>query len=263
MENNNFCFVIQPIRDDKFTKRYTDVYQPAIKQAGLDAYRVDLDPSVKDIIEEIEKRICEAAICLADISEDNPNVWYELGFAYAIGKDVVMVCDETRKNFPFDISHKSIIPYKTDSPSDFDKLQKKIVDKIKSYRATSKVSKRIIESPLIATDGFESYEKTLLAFIIGEQITDEEGVSVYSLKERMNKVGFNDVATSIGIRLLMRKELLETYMEQDWNGNPYSVCKLTNKGVNFILENAKMFNMETDTPTFSSQVYSATDNLPF
>ncbi|KAA6306372.1 hypothetical protein EZS27_041973 [termite gut metagenome] len=76
---NKECFVIQPISDEKFTKRYDDIYKPAIETVGLSAYRVDLDPTVKIPIEDIESRIKNAEICFADISIDNPNVWYELG----------------------------------------------------------------------------------------------------------------------------------------------------------------------------------------
>lgn len=54
---NQECFVIQPISDTKFTKRYDDIYKPAIEATGLNAYRVDLDPTVKIPIEEIESRI--------------------------------------------------------------------------------------------------------------------------------------------------------------------------------------------------------------
>ena len=105
---NQECFVIQPISDTKFTKRYDDIYKPAIEATCLNAYRVDLDPTVKIPIEEIESRIKNSVICFADISTDNPNVWYELGYAFASGKDVVMVCDESRNDFPFDIRHKNI-----------------------------------------------------------------------------------------------------------------------------------------------------------
>ena len=69
---NNYCFVIQPITDNKYTKRYDDVYVPAITTAGLVPYRVDLDSSVRNIIDEIEKKIENSSICLADISMDNP-----------------------------------------------------------------------------------------------------------------------------------------------------------------------------------------------
>ena len=56
-QSNGYCFVIQPIRDENFTKRFTEVFAPAIKAANLSAYRVDLDPSVTNIIEEIEKKL--------------------------------------------------------------------------------------------------------------------------------------------------------------------------------------------------------------
>ena len=65
---NQECFVIQPISDTKFTKRYDDIYKPAIEATGLNAYRVDLDPTVKIPIEEIESRIKNSVICFADIS---------------------------------------------------------------------------------------------------------------------------------------------------------------------------------------------------
>ena len=41
------CFVIQPFDDGKvYDKGYTDVFAPAIAEAGLEPYRVDRDPSV-------------------------------------------------------------------------------------------------------------------------------------------------------------------------------------------------------------------------
>ncbi len=88
------CFVIQPFDGGKFDKRFSGVYKPAIEQAGLEAYRVDSDPGVSVPIESIEKGIRQATICLADISTDNPNVWYELGFAFASKRPVVMVCSD-------------------------------------------------------------------------------------------------------------------------------------------------------------------------
>lgn len=261
MENSSFCFVIQPIRDNKYDKRYEDVFIPAIQNAGLKAYRVDKDSSVRNIIDEIEKKISMSTLCLADISKDNPNVWYELGYAFAVGKDVVMVCDEERKTFPFDISHKSIIPYKTESPSDFTILSNQITDKIKSFLASNRTSEKIIESPLKDTNGFQPYETALLALIIGEQVTDEQSVSVYMLKDQMGKAGFNDIATSIGIRILQRKQLIETYIDKDWNGNEFNACRLTSKGIDFILKNVELFNMKQKDSYPSNR--TLTNDLPF
>ena len=57
----------------------------ALEDAGLEPYRVDQDPSTEKIIETIEDQIRKATLCLADITTDNPNVWYELGYAFAVG----------------------------------------------------------------------------------------------------------------------------------------------------------------------------------
>ena len=35
------CFVIQPFDNDKFDKRFVDIFEPAIKKAEFDAYRID------------------------------------------------------------------------------------------------------------------------------------------------------------------------------------------------------------------------------
>src|SRR5580693_3082579 len=80
------CFVIQLFASGKFDKRFEYVYKPAIEAEGLEAYRVDRDPGVDVPIDAIEEGIRTATICLADITTDNPNVWYELGFAFAAGR---------------------------------------------------------------------------------------------------------------------------------------------------------------------------------
>lgn len=52
----------------------------------------------------IEEKIKAAAICIADITLDNPNVWYEVGYAMASNKTIILICsDERVGNYPFDI----------------------------------------------------------------------------------------------------------------------------------------------------------------
>ena len=78
------CFIIQPFDAGKFDKRFEDVYEPAIRAAGVEPYRVDRDPGVDVPIDAIEDCIRGAAVCLADITTDNPNVWYELGVRHGL-----------------------------------------------------------------------------------------------------------------------------------------------------------------------------------
>lgn len=125
------CFVIQPFDEGgPYDKRYRDVLLPAIKDAGLDAYRVDEDPSSSVLIDDIENNIRSSEICLADITPDNPNIWYEVGFAFANNRPVVMICAKPRpKDPPFDVRHRHLIYYKQDSPSDFAKLKADVTER--------------------------------------------------------------------------------------------------------------------------------------
>jgi hypothetical protein len=129
------CFVIQPF-DSKFNKRYDEIFKPAIEAAGFEAYRVDQDPSVSIPIVQIERGIKNAAACFAEISTDNTNVWFELGYAFACGKEVVMVCQRSiRRKFPFDIQHRTITQYDTEVPSDFEVLKEKICSRLGGIKA--------------------------------------------------------------------------------------------------------------------------------
>jgi hypothetical protein len=71
------CFVIQPFDGGPFDKRYNDVQLPAINDAGLEPYRVDKDLAATILIDYIEENIRASDICLADITLDNANIWYE------------------------------------------------------------------------------------------------------------------------------------------------------------------------------------------
>lgn len=262
--DEKFCFVIQPFQEI-FDKRYEDTYDPAIRAAGLVPYRVDKDPSAKNLIEQIEKKIDEAAICLADISIDNPNVWYELGYAFASGKDVVMVCDKQRKEFPFDIRHKSIIPYSSDSKRDFNNLENQIKEKIQAYLNQHQNSIPSITTPLQDSNGLHPFELTMLSIIIGEQKSIQETVSIYTINQQMKNAGFTETATGIGVRLLHKKGFIESIIDQDWNGNEFYACRLTEVGENFILSNLSLFELSTQKNIIqpSTLPFDTSSPLPF
>lgn len=257
------CFVIMPISDAKFTKRYNDTYKPAIEKAGLSPYRVDLDPAVKIPIEEIESKIKNSMLCFADISIDNPNVWYELGYAFASRKDVVMVCDESRADFPFDVRHKNIISYKSESTSDFEMLKNKIAEKIIAYFRSQKKIDEMLENPIKETDGLKPYELTLLALIIDEQFTDEAIVSLYELRNKMTKTGYNGTAFSIAMRLLKQKEYITIGQDSDYNGNLFQGCFLSQKGEEFILKNIDLFSLKQSGEKDTASNLLDYDDLPF
>jgi nucleoside 2-deoxyribosyltransferase len=103
----------------------------------------------------VEKNIRDADACLADISRENPNVWYEVGYAIASGKEIVLVCMEGSK-FPFDVRHRSIIVYKTESTRDFDKLKSDITNRLNALAKKRLTIEEI--SPVKPTHGLTSPE---------------------------------------------------------------------------------------------------------
>ncbi len=212
------CFVIQPFDSGKFDKRFQDIYKPAIEAAGLEAYRVDQDPGVLVPIEAIEKGIRLAAICLADITADNPNVWYELGYAFAAERPVVMVCSEERtgKKYPFDIQHRSIIPYSADSPSDFDKLRNSLTVKIAAIIKQDAVLDKIAEADPVSTiRGLSQPEILVLAVIAGEAFLPDHATGVSSVKRSAERAGITNMGFNVAVRRLLQKKLIR---EQDiWN----------------------------------------------
>lgn len=124
---NNFCFVAQPFDQGKFDQRYRDVIRPVIESLGLYAYRVDEDFSVEIPINTIESKISAARVVVAEITMDNPNVWFELGYALALAKPIILLCSDERKTpFPFDVRHRNIITYHTGSLGDFEEYRLKL-----------------------------------------------------------------------------------------------------------------------------------------
>lgn len=257
----NTCFVIQPFDKDKFDQRYTDIFEPAIKAAGLNPYRVDRDPTVTIPIEQIEQGIKSAKICFAEITLDNPNVWYELGFAFASGKDVVMVTEE-RQKFPFDIQHRHVINYKTTSKSDYEKLEVSIKEKLVGLLGKQKSVKEIIENPIKGSHGLKPHEFTMLLMVMENQLTRDDSVSLYNIKNDMDKAGFNALAVSISVRELQRKGFLETFKESDYNNNEYVVCQLTELGEKWILDNQNLIEFKKEIDLFPEDINNGS-NLPF
>ena len=259
------CFVIQPFDKDKFDKRYDDIFKPAISNAGLEPYRIDNDLSVRIPIDDIEKGINECSICFAEITTDNPNVWYELGYAFACGKDVVMVCSEERVGkFPFDIQHRHVLTYKTASSSDFTDLGDKITRKIKAFQQNSRIVDTLQNTPVLPIEGLKSHEIAFLIFTIENQYTSEDSVGLYTLEHAMKKAGYADIATRIATRTLVNKGMIETFKNYDQN-NEYYACRLTAEGENWILSNQDQFEFRADPVTLSppSAVPGEEDDLPF
>ncbi|MEA1978687.1 MAG: hypothetical protein U9N80_12405 [Chloroflexota bacterium] len=189
-------------------------------------------------IEDIESGIRNSEICLADITTDNPNVWFELGFAIAVPREVVLVCSDERTIFPFDVQHRNILRYKTESTSDFDKLRNEIAERIQGLLEKERTIGLISNLPPIAdTEGLSQHELVALVTVMQNRLAPEDVVSAYTIKEDMNRAGFNDLGVSIALHGILDKGMVTTAIETDWNGNDYAAYSMTEEGVQWLLRN--------------------------
>lgn len=240
------CFVIQPFDNGgPYDKRYNDVMMPAIKDADLEPYRVDQDPGTTILIDDIEKGIRDAEVCLADITTNNPNIWYEVGFALANGKAVVLICLDPRPEpFPFDIRHRHIIRYKLHSPSDFERLKSEVTMRLKAQaKKAETLQTAAAMSEMQTTEGLSSHEIAVLAILISERETPDSAVKPSDIKDNMRRAGYTFVAIGLALESLNRKAMIEYFEETDYQGYKYSLCRLTPKGVDWILVNQGLFHM--------------------
>lgn len=257
------CFIIQPFDSGKFDRRFVEVYKPALEKAGLEPYRVDQDQNIDVLIDAIEEGISKAAICLADITEDNPNVWYELGYAFAAGRRVIMICSEERKgNYPFDIQHRKIIPYKSDSPSDFEQLRELICEQAEALATKSFLLKRAAETDQTApTQGLSQQESIVLEVLAGDTALPESTVPVFSLQKDAEQAGLTPLAFGLAIRRLLKREFVSTQMGSDPNSyEDYQVVQVTTCGWEWIENNQQHFILQQTEATKSTDL---DDEIPF
>lgn len=133
-DNRLSCFIIMPF-DDEFRKVYDECIQPLIeKKLGMRCVRIDEWPSSKmTVIDNIKANIQQCLFAIADLSMDKPNVYYEIGLAHAIGKDVVFIKNKElgELKLPFDISPWHVFVYDKVA-SDYGKIFNKIVRMIRT-----------------------------------------------------------------------------------------------------------------------------------
>ena len=97
------AFVIMQFSEE-YNELYTEVIKPVCESFGIICERADEYYTSNMIIEDIIKSIRECSVIIADITPDNPNVFYEVGYSHAINKPTILLCDKKRSKLPFDLS---------------------------------------------------------------------------------------------------------------------------------------------------------------
>jgi hypothetical protein len=110
------CFVVMPFGEEGTEKRkeYSKVYNYIIKdtveQLGYECIRGDEIPDSGMITIQIKHELQQSELVIADLTDKNPNVLYEVGFRHALNMPIVSLSQDV-KGLPFDIAHYRTIPY--------------------------------------------------------------------------------------------------------------------------------------------------------
>ena len=106
------CFVLMPFAA-KLQPIFEDHIRPTVQKAGLRCERADDIVGVQLITRDIWERINRARFIVADLTDLNANVFYELGLAHALSKDVILLT-QSMDFVPFDLKPLRCIVYEPD-----------------------------------------------------------------------------------------------------------------------------------------------------
>ena len=263
------CFVIQPFDDGTYDMRYRETIRPALEEAGVAPKRADEILGLTPVIEKIESAIASAPICLAEVTENNPNVWLELGYALALGRPTVILCEkEVRQKLPFDVQHRSVIFYRTDSQSGFEELRKNIIRLVKHELASEK---KIQSAPVLKLSDAEKvdlkdFEVAILTTIFSFSTSIAGGVQVWQLEQKIKSMGYEDLALALGITSLKDRGFISDSLEwfEDYSNNyEAKVYKAEPSGVEWIKANQDSLEIKAAQKIPVDSFDDFDDDIPF
>ena len=108
-ENEKLCFVISPIGDQNSeTRKRSDqvlrhIVRPAADICGYKAVRADEIDKPGIITSQVIQHVVNDDLVVADLTERNPNVFYELAIRHALRKPLVQIIQKGEA-IPFDVA---------------------------------------------------------------------------------------------------------------------------------------------------------------
>ncbi len=145
------CFVISPIGGSGTeTRRRADqvlkyVIEAVLKPRGFTVVRADRMSDAGLINSQILDEIVKDELVVADLTDANPNVFYELAVRHALGKPFVQLC-QSGQDLPFDVQGQRTIFF---DYKDLDSVDHAKIELENSVAALEGVDK--VETPLTVT----------------------------------------------------------------------------------------------------------------
>ncbi|MGA3287365.1 MAG: hypothetical protein ABSD46_08060 [Bacteroidota bacterium] len=131
--HQKLAFMAMPFNNPELDRIYKDFVKSSIGLTGFDLKRVDESQPAGLIDSYLRVLIRNSRFIIADLTDNNQNVYWEAGFAEGLGKPVIYLCrkagDEQSKT-KFDTNHHTTVFY------DLEHLSKAMEDIKSIVRAT-------------------------------------------------------------------------------------------------------------------------------
>lgn len=108
------CFVLMPF-DEHLQPVYDTHIKEVVEGESLACTRADDIVGTRHITWDIWEQVSRARLVIADLTGQNPNVFYELGLAHAISKQVILIT-QSMDFVPFDLKAIRCIAYEYTAP---------------------------------------------------------------------------------------------------------------------------------------------------
>jgi len=121
--DERLLFTIMPFTEKWSDRIWDKILKPIALDEGMNPIRAN-DLYGRDIMEDIWQSILKSKIIIADITGRNPNVFYELGIAHTLGKEVILLTQRV-EDIPFDLNRYRHIIYE-DNYDGYEKLKNEL-----------------------------------------------------------------------------------------------------------------------------------------
>lgn len=198
------CFVISPIGEDvSLTRKRSDqifkhVIKPAVETFGYTALRADSISKPGIITTQVIDHLLKSELVIVDLTEKNPNVFYELGIRHSVRKHVIQIADPD-EIIPFDIGNVRTIKVDYKFVDSMEYCKKEIIKQIKAIE-NDKVD---VESPVTFALNLTN---------LGKDNTNQENINIQLISEIQNLRGELDS--------IKRRAILSAHDTEDWERFP-------------------------------------------
>ena len=165
----SIAFVVMQIGDSELDGVFDTVIQPAVRSVGLQPRRVDRHNEGDLLKSEIIQFLNDSEIIIADLTNERPNVYLEVGYAMGIDKfrNLILTCrsdhlpgnanwDPDGPKVHFDLAGYDILLWE---PSELDSFREELETRVRRRRALLSPASQSV-TPALDMDWVQTHRET-------------------------------------------------------------------------------------------------------